>query len=677
MTAPILVGYTTTSTSSTSNNVITGTPPVEATAGRVLLAFVILDNGNTSGQTIVPTTPGWNQVFLQGNSLNNCTLYWRLVLDTDPATHSFVTNLNGRLSLGLIAVAGAAGGTPISAWASTAYANVSTAFVCPALTTIANNSLVLRMVSSYNAVFFTPPAEVTEYYDYAANSIGNWVGYDTVATPAGAQPTRTLNHSSTYGFAISVAIQPDVPPGERRVSALGAYAPILLSGNRKVSAVGAYAVMLEGSPPPTDPPLAPSGLAVTGVTLDSVALSWTDQSSDEDSFQIERSSDGISFTTIATVGAGVTTYTDDSLTPGTIYYYRVFAHRGGVLSTSSNTVQAQTVGLPPTAPSNLQVTSVELMAISLAWTDQSNNENGFWIDRSQDGETFSTVATVGAGVTAYTDPWLMPDTLYYYQVRAYRGELISSPSNTVQAETLGVDPPTGLSAEVLSATSVHLTWQDNAQIEQAYTVERSLDNGQTWQEIAKLPANQTYFTDAALAPETWYCYRVRALYPLVYLRSGLYSGRGLDLWDGMFHVAPPQGWEMVDFDESAWTPYLYLGQGTTPPKVAPDCTPVRAYTGRSVVAHRGNLIRSRFTLPAGPILSARLRMNIEDYMTSCYINGQALTLPAQSLTPGSAYNHMDITLDPSLFQPGPNVLAMHFNNESGSAHAISYLLELY
>ncbi len=57
-----------------------------------------------------------------------------------------------------------------------------------------------------------------------------------------------------------------------------------------------------------------------------VILTWNDNSSNEDGFRIERSSDNIEFVEIAVVGENVTTYTDnDSLEAGQTYAYRVRA----------------------------------------------------------------------------------------------------------------------------------------------------------------------------------------------------------------------------------------------------------------------------------------------------------------------------------------------------------------
>jgi hypothetical protein len=57
-----------------------------------------------------------------------------------------------------------------------------------------------------------------------------------------------------------------------------------------------------------------------------IQLTWTDASSNEAGFVIERSVNGPdAWTEYATVGANVTSYTNTGLTPGTTYYYRVKA----------------------------------------------------------------------------------------------------------------------------------------------------------------------------------------------------------------------------------------------------------------------------------------------------------------------------------------------------------------
>lgn len=77
----------------------------------------------------------------------------------------------------------------------------------------------------------------------------------------------------------------------------------------------------------TPPDGAPSVLTLTVISDTSIKLDWTDGSTNEDGFSIERSTDGINYVEIDTVAANVVTYTNTGLTAGTLYYYRVRAFR--------------------------------------------------------------------------------------------------------------------------------------------------------------------------------------------------------------------------------------------------------------------------------------------------------------------------------------------------------------
>ena len=78
---------------------------------------------------------------------------------------------------------------------------------------------------------------------------------------------------------------------------------------------------------PASPPVpdAPSDLIASPWSDSEVRLSWADNSSDETSFLIERSSDGEAWTESGTVSADTTSAFDSGLPSGTVYYYRVLA----------------------------------------------------------------------------------------------------------------------------------------------------------------------------------------------------------------------------------------------------------------------------------------------------------------------------------------------------------------
>lgn len=88
---------------------------------------------------------------------------------------------------------------------------------------------------------------------------------------------------------------------------------------------------------------APSGLGATAASISQINLSWTDNSSNEDGFRIERKKGaGGTYAEITTVGAGVTGYSDTNLGAGTQYYYRVRAYRGSINSGYSAEANATT-----------------------------------------------------------------------------------------------------------------------------------------------------------------------------------------------------------------------------------------------------------------------------------------------------------------------------------------------
>ena len=90
---------------------------------------------------------------------------------------------------------------------------------------------------------------------------------------------------------------------------------------------------------------------------------------------------------------------------------------------------------PPVAPSGLGATAVSSSRIDLAWTDNATNESGFRLERALDGLTFAEIATLGAGVTSYSNTGLAPSTTYTYRVRAYNAVDASAYSNTASATT--------------------------------------------------------------------------------------------------------------------------------------------------------------------------------------------------------------------------------------------------
>jgi hypothetical protein len=92
-------------------------------------------------------------------------------------------------------------------------------------------------------------------------------------------------------------------------------------------------------------------------------------------------------------------------------------------------------GDPPAAPSDLTATAVSSSQIDLAWTDNSDNETVFNVERSLDGISYGFHDSVGADVEAYSDAGLAANTPHWYRVSASNPDGTSDPSNSASATT--------------------------------------------------------------------------------------------------------------------------------------------------------------------------------------------------------------------------------------------------
>lgn len=73
----------------------------------------------------------------------------------------------------------------------------------------------------------------------------------------------------------------------------------------------------------------------------------------------------------------------------------------------------------PSAPGGGSASSSSSTQVNLNWTDNSNNETGFRIERKTTaGGTYAQIATVGANTTSWQDTTVSGGTTYYYRIRA-------------------------------------------------------------------------------------------------------------------------------------------------------------------------------------------------------------------------------------------------------------------
>ena len=120
------------------------------------------------------------------------------------------------------------------------------------------------------------------------------------------------------------------------------------------------------------------------------------------------------------------------LSKGTYTAVLTVTDRTGFSDTASLVITATG---PPSVPTGLSAAVASSSQINLSWSDNSDDETGFTIEQSTDGEAWTAPATVGANVRTYAHTGLSAETKYYYRVKAVNGAGESGYTNTANGTT--------------------------------------------------------------------------------------------------------------------------------------------------------------------------------------------------------------------------------------------------
>jgi hypothetical protein len=217
---------------------------------------------------------------------------------------------------------------------------------------------------------------------------------------------------------------------------------------------------------------------------------------------VERSIDGVNFTTAGTTAANVTTFEDPGLVGTMRYFYQVRALNASGASVPSTIVSELN---RPSAIGNLEVTLYSMTQLVLDWIETSG-ETGYRIERSPDGVAYTTITTVGANIPSYTDGSLTSGATYFYRVTP-TSALGDGPSTVISGGTR-LAAVTGLAFSAIGGNAISLAWTDHA-TETGYRILRST-NGVNFSDLSTVPAGTTTYTDSTVTPGNEYYYRVLA-----------------------------------------------------------------------------------------------------------------------------------------------------------------------
>lgn len=171
----------------------------------------------------------------------------------------------------------------------------------------------------------------------------------------------------------------------------------------------------------------------------------------------------------------------------------------------------------PHPPINLSAFTDSVLQISLSWSDESENEDKFFIERkSSFAGSFVIYDSVEKNEQNYLDSELEENLTYYYRVYARNAAGDSGYSNVANATT-NLNPPTApkeLEATATSADTIRLTWRDSSNNESGFTIWRQKKSA-GWESLTSVgqspeAGSLIQYDDGSLTEYTTYYYFVLA-----------------------------------------------------------------------------------------------------------------------------------------------------------------------
>lgn len=266
-------------------------------------------------------------------------------------------------------------------------------------------------------------------------------------------------------------------------------------------------------------PIAPTGLICNMKSTSAIQLSWTNNVLNQSLLKVYRKiSTDTNFTLIDIIpkaqdgfpSAYTDTNTNNDFLPGVTYQYKIVAYESDINNDTSQIVNF--VNTKPSAPSDLYITTYPSAKFTLNWKDNSENEQGFRIDRSTNGGAYETIFETQNNVTSYTDINVTLENTYSYRVKAFnlQGTSILS-TNDAKAKQGDLLPPVSFSAVASSTSEVIISWTGSTSIgEYRYIIERRVEGSDEWKQINTnlIDKNQNTYNDSGLLPNTKYYYRM-------------------------------------------------------------------------------------------------------------------------------------------------------------------------
>ncbi|MEP7093201.1 MAG: LamG-like jellyroll fold domain-containing protein, partial [Flavobacterium sp.] len=157
-------------------------------------------------------------------------------------------------------------------------------------------------------------------------------------------------------------------------------------------------------------------------------------------------------------------------------------------------------------------------SLTVNWIDGAANEDNYVVERSVNGTDFTEISLLGANVSSYNDTGLLPNTKYYYRIKAKNstessvyeaGSLTTPPIPSAPTKAINPTPASGLNNAELTNGNLILKWSGSLN-----TVTYSVYFGTDALNLTKLTdvaysASPSYQV-TGLSPATNYYWRIDA-----------------------------------------------------------------------------------------------------------------------------------------------------------------------
>lgn len=139
---------------------------------------------------------------------------------------------------------------------------------------------------------------------------------------------------------------------------------------------------------------------------------------------------------------------------------------------------------PVSAPQNVAAEAKAHNAVALTWTDASDDETGFIVERKTQTGTWQRIAALPSNATSYMDTTALGETAYQYRIGAVRASVsaysaeagVTTPQNLQRNVALGVKEDALTVESSLENTTYSKNYLTDGDVSKGWVSDRAVDN---------------------------------------------------------------------------------------------------------------------------------------------------------------------------------------------------------